>query len=399
MLGVDTLEASPSVKSPETVKREQTPIRFSDPAPLGNEHSYIAEAIRNGKLAADGPFTERCQSLLEAIVPTPRALLTTSCTDALEMSALLLNIGPSDEVIVPTFSFISTVNAFIVRGGRPIFADMRADTLNIDETQLEALITPRTKAIVIMNYAGIGCEMDAITAIARRHGLKIVEDHAHGPFGTYRGRPLGTFGDLATLSFHDTKNFTAGEGGALLVNDPSLIARAEMVRQKGTNRREFMLGQAKKYNWVDHGSSHAISDLLAAYLLAQLEQRELVVERRRDLWTFYERELRGWAAAHGVRLPIVPAHCEPTHHLFYLLLPSRQRRDAFIEYMRERKIATPFHYQPLHVSPMGLSLGGREGSCPVAETWCERLVRLPFHNVMDLAMRERVVEATTSFRP
>ena len=361
----------------------------------GNELQYIAEAIANGHISGNGPFTRRCEALLQEMVGSRRALLTTSCTDALEMAALLLDIHPGDEVIVPSYTFVSSINAFVLRGALPVFADIRPDTLNLDETRLEALITPRTRAIVVVHYAGVGCEMDVILEIARRHGVPVVEDNAQGLFARYRGRPLGSFGALAAVSFHETKNVGCGEGGALLVNDAAYVERAEIIQEKGTNRAQFFRGQVDKYTWVDVGSSFLPSDLLAAFLLAQLEARAQIQKRRRVIWTRYEQGLGDWAARHGVRLPVVPPHCEQPFHMFYLLLPSLAARQAMIERLRSRGILSVFHYVPLHLSPMGKRFGGRPGSCPVSEDLAERLLRLPFYTGLTEGEQGEVIRAVT----
>jgi dTDP-4-amino-4,6-dideoxygalactose transaminase len=323
--------------------------------------------------------------------------LTTSCTHALEMAALLLDLQPGDEVICPAFTFVSTVNAVALRGARPVFVDIRSDTLNLDERLIEAAVTPKTRAILVVHYAGVACEMDAIVAIAERHGLAVVEDNAHGLFGRYRGRPLGSFGILSTLSFHETKNLTCGEGGALVVNDPRLVGRAEILREKGTNRARFYRGQVDKYTWMDVGSSYLPSDLLAAYLWAQLEAREQIQARRQAIWARYAAALAPWAAANGARLPMVPAHCEHPAHLFYVLLPSLDARQAFIAHLKARQILAVFHYQPLHGSERGQRLGGRPGQCPVTEDVADRLVRLPFYLALDEAAQARVIECVTAF--
>ncbi len=373
------------------------PIPFNRPCFAGNEQAFIAEAIANGQISGDGLFTRRCRELLEAELGVPRVLLTTSCTHALEMSALLLDISPGDEVIVPAFTFVSTVNAFVLRGAKPVFADVRPDTLNIDEAGLERLITPRTRAIVPVHYAGVGCEMDAILEIAARHELPIVEDNAHGLFGKYRGRLLGTFGALATQSFHETKNFTCGEGGALLVNDPRYVERAEILREKGTNRSRFFRGQVDKYTWVDLGSSYLPSDLLAAFLFAQLEARERIQARRRRAWDFYAAELADWLPEQGVRLPVVPAHCEQPYHMFYLLFPSLEARQAAIAHLKTRGILSVFHYLPLHLSDMGRQFGGQPGDCPVTERVSDQLLRLPLYNDITEEDQARVVVALKEF--
>jgi dTDP-4-amino-4,6-dideoxygalactose transaminase len=368
-------------------------IPFNKPALVGNEIEYIVQAVRGGHASGDGTFTKKCHAFLEDVLGVPKVLLTTSCTHALEMAALLLDIQPGDEVIVPSFTFVSTVNAFVLRGARPVFIDVRLDTLNLDETRLERLITPRTKVIVPVHYAGVGCEMDAILEIAMRHGVAVVEDNAHGLFSKYRGRYLGTFGCLATQSFHETKNLTCGEGGALLINDPQYIERAEIVREKGTNRSRFFRGQVDKYTWVDLGSSYLLSDVLAAFLYAQLEAREQIQARRQRIWKYYYESLRDWAKDHSVRLPVVPAHCEQTYHLFYLLIPSLEKRTALIRHLRSQEIWSVFHYLPLHLSEMGQRFGGKEGDCPVTEDVSDRLVRLPFYNDLREEDQERVCEA------
>ena len=314
------------------------------------------------------------------------------------MAALLLDIEPGDEVIIPSFTFVSTVNAFVLRGARPVFADIRPDTLNLDERQLERLITPRTRAIVLVHYAGVGCEMDAILETAGQHGIAVVEDNAHGLFGKYKGRYLGTFGCLATQSFHETKNFTCGEGGALLINDPRYVERAEIIREKGTNRSRFFRGQVDRYTWVDIGSSYLLSDLLAAFLYAELEAREEIQTKRRRIWHYYQDHLHEWAVAQGITLPIVPTNCEQPYHMFYLLTPSLDYRQALIAHLRLHGILSVFHYLPLHLSEMGRKLGGRPGDCPVTEDLSNRLLRLPFFNDLEEADQERVCHAIKDFR-
>ncbi|PYR48565.1 MAG: dTDP-4-amino-4,6-dideoxygalactose transaminase [Acidobacteria bacterium] len=341
---------------------------------------YMREAIANQQISGDGTFTRKVHALLEQLLGAQKSLLTTSCTDALEMAALLLDVEPGDEVILPSFTFVSTANAFALRGARPIFVDIRPDTLNIDESRIEALITRRTKAIVVVHYAGVGCEMQPILDVASRYGISVVEDNAHGLLGAYRGRPLGSFGTFATLSFHETKNFTCGEGGALVVNDPRYIERAEIVREKGTDRSRFFRGQVDKYGWIDIGSSYLPSDLLAAFLLAQLESRDRIQAHRRRVWETYRAGLAQWAEAFGVALPIVPADRQQAYHLFYLLVPSLADRVSLIEHLKESGISAVFHYLPLHLSEMGRRFGGRPGDCPVTEDISDRLLRLPFYN-------------------
>ena len=372
-------------------------IPFNRPAIVGKELYYISQAIHEGHAAGDGTFTRRCHAFLEEALDVPKVLLTTSCTHALEMAALLLNIEPGDEVIVPSFTFVTTVNAFVLRGARPVFVDIRPDTLNLDETQLEGLITPRTKAILPVHYAGVGCEMDAILEIAGRHGIPVVEDNAHGLFGAYRGKPLGTFGVMATQSFHETKYVTCGEGGALLINDPAYIERAEILREKGTNRSRFFRGQVDKYTWVDLGSSYLPSDILAGFLYAQLEARVEIQAKRQRIWELYQDNLQGWAQEHGVQLPTVPAHCEQPYHIFYMLLPSPKMRRHLISHLRACGIASVFHYLPLHLSDMGRRFGGKAGDCPVTEDVSERLLRLPFFSGLTEHEQASVVAAIKEF--
>lgn len=372
-------------------------IPFNRPFTAGKEFEYIQQAIGNMDLSGDGAITKKCHALLEQILEVPKVLLTTSCTHALEMAALLLDIKPGDEVIVPSFTFVSTINAFMLRGACPVFIDIRPDTLNLDETKLEQLITPRTKAIVPVHYAGVGCEMDAILEIAGRYGIAVVEDNAHGLFAKYKGKYLGTFGCLATQSFHETKNFTCGEGGALLINDPKYIERAEIIREKGTNRSRFYRGQVDKYTWVDVGSSYLPSGILAAFLYAQLEAREEIQAKRRQVWEYYYSHLQDWASEHGIRLPIVPAHCEQAYHMFYVLMPSLEKRQALIDHLKERNIFSVFHYLPLHLSQMGQLFGGKEGDCLVTEQVSDRLLRLPFYNDLTEADQARVVASIRDF--
>ena len=374
-------------------------IPFNRPSLIGNELRYMSEAFGRGHISADGEFTRRCAALLQAELMVPRVLLTTSCTHALEIAALLLDLQPGDEVIVPSFTFVSSANAFALHGARPVFADIRRDTLNVDETQLEALVTPRTKAIVPVHYAGVGCEIDAIVALAHRHGVTVVEDNAHGLFARYKGRHLGTFGALAAQSFHETKNLTCGEGGALLINDPRYIERAEVIQQKGTNRSRFFRGEVDKYTWVGLGSSFVLSDLLAAVLLAQLEARDVIQARRRRIWRHYLEQLRPWASAHAVRLPLVPLHCEQSHHMFYLLMPSPEARAALIAHLKTRGILSVFHYVPLHLSEMGRRFGGKPRDCPVTEEVSDRLLRLPFYNDLTEQDQAAVIEGVTAFAP
>ncbi|HRI89516.1 MAG TPA: dTDP-4-amino-4,6-dideoxygalactose transaminase, partial [Candidatus Hydrogenedentes bacterium] len=336
-------------------------------------------------------------ALLQATLGVHKVLLTTSCTHALEMAAILLNIREGDEVICPSFTFVSTINAFIMRGAKPVFIDVRPDTLNLDETLLEDLITPRTKAVLPVHYAGVGCEMDVIVEVAGKHGVAVVEDNAHGLFGKFKGQWLGTFGGMATQSFHETKNFACGEGGALLINDFRFEDRAEIIREKGTNRSRFYRGQIDKYTWVDIGSSYLPSDLLAAFLYAQLELREQIQTRRMQIWERYNTELASWCREHGIRPPYVPAHCDQAYHMFYMLMPSFAIRQGLIAHLKEHGVQAAFHYPPLHTADMGMQQGYREGDFPVTEDISDRLVRLPLFNGMTDDQQSRVIDAVLSF--
>ncbi|HET6370759.1 MAG TPA: dTDP-4-amino-4,6-dideoxygalactose transaminase [Nitrospiria bacterium] len=367
-------------------------IPFNRPCFVGNEQQYIAQAIANGHVSGDGPFTKKCHAFLEKELGVRHAFLTTSCTHALELSAMLLEIGPGDEVIVPSFTFVSTVNAFALRGARPVFIDIRPDTLNMDETRLESLITSKTKAVVPVHYAGVGCEMDAVMEVAGRRGIAVVEDNAHGLFGKYKGRFLGTFGCLAAQSFHETKNFTCGEGGALLINDEQYFNRAEILREKGTNRSLFFRGEIDKYSWVDIGSSYLPSDILAAFLYAQMEKRERIQSTRKRIWGYYKERLGSWSARHGVRMPTVPPYCDQSYHMFYLIMPDPESRARLMSHLKTLGILSVFHYLPLHLSPMGQKFGGKGGDCPVTEDLSNRLVRLPFYNDLTEADQAEVCD-------
>lgn len=370
-------------------------IPFNRPYMTGDELGLISQAHANGHLSGDGLFTKRCNAWLEANIGCAKALLTHSCTAALEMAAILLDLQAGDEVIMPSFTFVSTANAFVLRGAVPVFVDIRPDTLNIDENLIEAAITARTKAICVVHYAGVACEMDPIMATARRHGLKVVEDAAQGIFSTYKDRPLGSIGDLAALSFHETKNVIAGEGGALLINDPALVERAEIVREKGTNRSRFFRGQVDKYTWVDIGSSYLPSELIAAFLAAQLEHAGEITARRLAIWERYH----AWAApieASGiVRRPAIPTHCVHNAHMYYLLLAGLNERTTFIERMKAAGIGTVFHYIPLHSSPAGEQFARTPGPMPHTDAASARLVRLPFWVGLEDQL-DRVTAAATT---
>ncbi|MEL6403781.1 MAG: dTDP-4-amino-4,6-dideoxygalactose transaminase [Chloroflexota bacterium] len=374
-----------------------THIPFNKPTTVGNEMTYIQEALASGHVSGDGMFTKKAHAYLEETLGVPKALLTTSCTHALEMSAILLGFQEGDEVIVPSFTFVSTINAFVLRGAKPVFCDVRPDTLNLDETKLEALITDKTKAIVPVHYAGIPCEMDAIMEIADRHGIAVVEDNAHALFAKYKGKYAGTFGKFATQSFHETKNFHCGEGGALLINDMDLVERAEIVREKGTNRSRFFRGQIDKYTWVDVGSSYLPSDMLGAFLYGQLEKHEAIQSRRADIWNRYDEHLKDWAEEHRVSQPTVPDHVEQVYHMYYILLPSLEVRTRLIQHLKDKGIHSVFHYLPLHLSDMGKQFGGKEGDCPVTEDISDRLLRLPMYYDLTPDEQMSIIEAMYEF--
>jgi dTDP-4-amino-4,6-dideoxygalactose transaminase len=372
-------------------------IPFNKPSIVGSELIYVGQAVAGGHASGDGPFTRRAQKLMEEHFGAPRILLTTSCTAALELAAMLCNIGPGDEVILPSFTFVSTANAVVLRGATPVFVDIRPDTLNIDERLIEAAVTPRTRAIFPVHYAGVGCEMDEIMAIARRHNLLVVEDAAQGVFAKYKGQWLGTIGQMGCYSFHETKNFSCGEGGALTINDPALEKRAEILREKGTNRSQFLRGQVDKYTWVDIGSSYVLSDMLAAFLLGQLENMEKITARRREIYLSYASMLAPLVESGQIRTPFTPHHCTPNYHMFYLLAADLAERIALIEHLRQTDVLAVFHYVPLHSSPFAKSLGVPKLDLPVTDDTSSRLLRLPMY--YDLSDRDvtEVVEAVLDF--
>jgi len=370
-------------------------IPFNRPFATGREFEYIREAIANRHLSGDGEFTRRCHAWLETRVRSARALLTHSCTAALEMMAILADIGPGDEVIMPSFTFVSTANAFVLRGGVPVFVDVRSDTLNIDPGEIEAAVTARTRAIMTVHYAGVGCDMDAIGEIAKRHGLLVLEDAAQGLMAEYRGRPLGSFGACAALSFHETKNVIAGEGGALLLNDPGWIERAEIVREKGTNRSKFFRGQVDKYTWVDVGSSYLPSEITAAFLWAQLEEAERLTRERCAIWNLYHSHCELLESKGLLRRPVVPSECRPNGHLYAVLVEDLDGRTRLLQALNRRGINAVFHYVPLHSSPAGRKFGRAHGDLPVTCRVSERLVRLPLWVGMTPDDVIEVVQAVT----
>jgi dTDP-4-amino-4,6-dideoxygalactose transaminase len=372
-------------------------IPFNRPFIVGKELFYIAQAVTYGNIAGDGHFTQQCARLLEERFGIRKVLLTPSCTAALEMAAMLCDLGPSDEVILPSFTFVSTANAVVRLGARPVFVDIRADTLNMDEDAVERAVTSRTRAIFPVHYAGVGCEMDAILAIAARHGLRVLEDAAQGVNAFYRGKALGSLGALGAYSFHETKNYICGEGGALCINDPSLIERAEIIRDKGTNRKQFFRGAVDKYTWVDIGSSYVPSEICSAFLYAQLELLDAITERRRQIFETYERELRPLEEEGLLRLPRLPEECASNYHLFYILLADAATRDALMAHLRQDNILAVFHYVPLHSSPMGQKFGYRDGQFPVTEELSGRLLRLPFYYGLTEEEQGRVVGRVRDF--
>ena len=360
---------------------------------------HLVAAVERGHTAGNGPATENAERHLAALHDGATTLLTTSCTHALELSARLLDAEPDDEVIVPAYAFVSTAAAFVLAGLRPVFADVNPDTLGLAAEAVEAAITPRTKAICSIHYAGVGSHPDRLSRIAERHGLMLIEDNAHGLGGAWAGRTLGTFGALSTLSFHETKNITCGEGGALVINDPALLERAEVLREKGTDRARFFRGQVDKYTWVDVGSSWVMSDLLAAILVGQLERFDAIQARRHAIWSAYADGLAQWAAENGVRLPAIPPEAQHTAHLFHLRFADLATRTRFIAHMAEAGISTVFHYQSLHLSDVGRRYGGFEGQHPVTEGAGDTLVRLPLFESLTEQQVERVISRAVEFRP
>lgn len=374
------------------------PIPFVKPYVAGDELAYVAESFGSGVVAGDGPFTRRAAELVSKLTGGVGTLLTTSCTHALELTALLLDLEPGDEVIMPSFTFPSTANAYALRGAVPVFVDISPRTLNLDETLLEAAVTDRTRAIVVVHYGGVACAMEVIGEIAERHGLVVIEDNAHGLGGSYHGRPLGSLGLMATQSFHGTKNVHCGEGGALVCNDTQLLERAEIVREKGTDRSRFFRGQVDKYRWVEIGSSYLPADPLAAYLTGQLERFDDIQAPRLAAWRAYDDQLAGWASDHDVRTPVVPDGCEHPAHVYFLVMPGHEHQTGLIEHLKRLGITAPFHYQPLHSSPAGQRHGRvAGGGCRVTDAVSESLVRLPLFTQLTESEIVRVVDGVTSY--
>jgi len=374
-------------------------IPFNVPYVSPQVEEYCMAALSSGHFSGDGQYTARATQLLAGIIPETQSLLTTSCTHALEFAAILLDLEPGDEVIMPSFTFVSTANAFVLRGAVPVFVDIRPDTLNLDESLIEEAVTERTRAIVVVHYGGIAAEMDVIGEIADRHGLAVIEDNAHGLGGKYKRRSLGSLGLMATQSFHETKNVQCGEGGALVMSDPALMTRAEIVREKGTNRTQFRRGEVDKYTWLDLGSSYLPAELLAAVLTAQLEHFDEIQAMRHRVWDAYHATLKDWAARYGVQTPQPPTHVEHPAHLYHLVLPETIQRKSLIHHLQSKKVMAVSHYVPLHNSPAGQRLGKIGGPCPVTETISERLLRLPLYAGLTDGDVDRVIDAVTTFEP
>lgn len=367
-------------------------IPFNKPTIVGNELKYIENAFSNYKISGDGYFTKMCSTFMQERFNAKKVLLTTSCTHALELASILIDIKQGDEVIVPPYTFVSTVNSFILRGGIPVFVDIRPDTLNIDEMKIEARITKRTKAIFVVHYAGVACEMDKIMQIARDYNLYVIEDAAQGVNAKYHDKYLGTIGDLGAYSFHETKNYYCGEGGALVINNPSFIERAEIIREKGTDRSKFFRGEVDKYTWVDLGSSYLPSDILAAFLYGQLEKLEEINNTRKDIFDFYYENLYPLEEAKLIRRPVIPDGCSCNYHMFYLILPDEEWRNELIFKLKEKNIMSVFHYIPLHLSPMGLRYGYKSGDLPFTETLSARLLRLPMYSALKMEEQEYIIK-------
>jgi dTDP-4-amino-4,6-dideoxygalactose transaminase len=372
-------------------------IPFNRPAIVGNELSYISQAVSSGHIGGDGSFSRRCQQLLGERFGAEQVLITTSCSSALEMCALLSEIEPGDEVIMPSYTFVSTANAFALRGAKIVFVDIRPDTMNLDEVQLASFVTDRTRVIVPVHYAGVACEMDTIMEVAEKAGALVVEDAAQGVNAKYRGQYLGTIGDLGAYSFHETKNFICGEGGALLTNNPRFRDRAEIIREKGTNRSQFFRGQIDKYTWMEIGSSYVQSDILSAFLFAQLENMDLITRTRRAVFDQYVQALQPLAQRGVLQLPVIPAHCSTNYHMFYVLLEKGSVRNQLIEHLAREGILAVFHYVPLHSSPVGQKMGYRRGMLPVTEDVSERLLRLPMFHELAASEVETIVASIRGF--
>lgn len=372
-------------------------IPFNNPLTTGKELDYIRQVIASKRTAGDGGFTKHCQAWLTQQIGCQSALMTHSCTAALEMAAILTDVQPGDEVIVPSYTFVSTANAFVLRGAVPVFVDIRPDTLNLDESKVEAAITAKTKVIAPVHYAGVSCEMDALTAIADRHNLLLVEDAAQAILSYYKGKPVGSLGHMAAFSFHETKNVVCGEGGAIVINDDALLERAEIVREKGTNRSQFFRGEVDKYTWVDVGSSFLPSDILCAFLLAQLEESDYILQQRMEIWNYYHQAFEGLEQQGKIRRPVVPAHCEHNAHMYYLIVDDLKTRTSLLAWLKQQGVQATFHYVPLHSAPAGLKYGRTAGTLAVTDNVSDRLTRLPLGAGMTLMEAKYVAEAVLTF--
>lgn len=373
-------------------------IPFNKPSINQSDLLNISKAFENGTIAGNGPFTKKSQLLLKnQLSCSGTVLLTTSCTHALEIAAILLDLKPGDEIIVPSFTFVSTALAFYMHGAKIVFIDIRSDTLNLDESRIEELITERTRAIVPVHYGGIGCDMDLIMALAYKYDIVVIEDNAHGLYGKYKNQLLGTIGHMATQSFHETKNIICGEGGALIINDQKYAERAEIIRDKGTNRSQFFRGELDKYTWVEKGSSYLMSDMLAAFLYGQLVRSDLIQQTRSHIWTYYNDQLFDWAAINKVRLPYIPEYCEQSFHMYYMLMPNGRLRNKIIDYLNSKGIKAVFHYMPLHSSEMGVKLGLNDNHLPITCEVSKRLVRLPFFEDIGTGDLKYICETVKSF--
>lgn len=373
-------------------------IPFNRPPHTGNEDQYVLAAMRSPKISGDGEYGHKCQEWFQQQLGCAKTLLTPSCTQALEMAALLIDIQPGDEVIMPSYTFVSTANAFVLRGAKIVFVDIRPDTMNIDETLVETAITPKTRAIVPVHYAGVGCEMEVINAIADKHGLYVIEDAAQGVMSTFEGKPLGALGHMAAYSFHETKNFTSGgEGGLLILNDERFVQRAEIIREKGTNRSQFFRGMVDKYTWVDAGSSYLPSELQAAYLWGQLERAQEITQNRLATWNAYREGLQALAQAGHITLPTIPANCQHNGHMFYIKCKDLAERTAFLAHMKQADILAVFHYVPLHSAPAGQQFSRFHGQDRYTTQESEKLVRLPLWYGMEPAVQQRVMGAVRTF--
>ena len=373
-------------------------IAFNIASTVGNELRHVQKAINRKHISASGVYTKKCNKIFEEKFSLIKSILATSCTHALEASAILLDIKPGDEIILPSYTFVSTANAFVLKGAKPVFVDIRKDTLNIDENLLQPLITKRTKAIIPVHYAGVGCEMDLIIDIAKRNNIIIVEDNAHGLFGKYKGKYLGTFGTFSTQSFHETKNITCGEGGALFINDKNYLEKAEIIFDKGTNRQSFLKGEINKYSWVDFGSSYRLSDLLAAFLYGQIENFEKIQVKRKKIWHRYYFMLKNWATRTNVRLPTIPLHCESSYHMFYLIMPSKNSRDRLIDHLDKGEINSVFHYTPLHKSKVSKKFGWDNSKCPITIETSRRIIRLPIYYSLKMKKIEHIINKIKDFQ-